>query len=78
MELIELVGSVLNVPVKTLTQQSGPENTVEWDSLAHIGIIAAAEQTYKVQLTMPEILSVKTIADLGVILKNHNVKFSNH
>ena len=77
MELKDLIGSVLNVPVETLTQQSGPENTVEWDSLAHIGIVAAVEQTYKVQLTMPEILSIKTIADLGNILKNHSVKLSN-
>jgi acyl carrier protein len=75
-QLNELVGSVLNVPVENLTQQSGPENTVEWDSLAHIGIVAAVEQTYNVQLNMSEILSIKTIAELGVVLRNHGVKCS--
>jgi len=76
-QLIELICGVLNIPVDTLTHQSGPETTQEWDSLAHISIVAAIEQTYNVQLTMPEILSVKTIADFKVILENHGVKFSD-
>lgn len=77
MHLHELIASVLNVPIETLRQESGPENTGEWDSLAHIGIIAALEQTLEVKLTMPEILSITNIADLRVVLEKHGVKFSD-
>ena len=74
-QLNELIGSVINVPSSTLSPQSGPENLPEWDSLAHIGIVAAVEQTYQVQLTMPEILAIKTIADFRNILEKRGVKF---
>ena len=74
-QLNELIGSVINVSPSKLTSKSGPENLAEWDSLAHIGIVTAIEQTYQVQLTMPEILSVKTIAELRNILENRGVTF---
>ncbi len=75
MQLNELVASVINVPAAELTLRSGPENLPAWDSLAHIGIIAAIEQTYQLQLTMPEILSIKTIADLRNVLEKRGVSF---
>ena len=73
--LNELVASVINVPAADLTPQSGPENLPAWDSLAHIGIIAAVEQMYHLQFTMPEILAIKTIADLCNTLEKHGVSF---
>lgn len=76
-QLNELVASVINVPTAELTPQSGPENLPAWDSLAHIGIIAAVEQTYHLQLTMPEILAIKTIADLSNMLEKHGVPFAD-
>jgi len=71
----ELVASVFNVPVANLTLQSGPENLPEWDSLAHMGVITAIEQTYHMQFTTSEILSVKAIADLVNILEERGVTF---
>lgn len=74
-QLNELVASVINVPAAELTPQSGAENLPAWDSLAHIGIIAAVEETYHVQLTMPEILAIKTVSDLHNTLEKHGVSF---
>jgi len=74
-QLNELVASVINVSAAELTPQSGPENLPAWDSLAHIGIIAAIEETYRVQLTMPEILAIRTIADLRNMLEKRGVSF---
>ncbi len=76
-QLNELIGSVINIPSSTLTPDSGPENLIEWDSIAHIGVITAVEQTYQVQITMPEILAIKTIADLRSILEKRGVKFTD-
>lgn len=74
-QLNELIASVLNVPAAKLTVQSGPENLTEWDSLAHIAITAAVEQAYNLQLTMPEILAIKTVVDLRNTLEKHGVSF---
>jgi acyl carrier protein len=76
-QLIELVAAIINVPSEELTAQSGPANLPSWDSLAHIGIIAAAEQTYQLQLTTAEILSIKTISDLLSVLEKYGVKFAD-
>jgi acyl carrier protein len=72
-QLNKLVASVINVPAEELTSSSGPENLSTWDSLAHIGIIAAIEQTYRVQFSMPEMLAIKSIGDLRNLLRKHGV-----
>jgi acyl carrier protein len=71
--LIELVATVLDVSPDQLVPQTGPKTLTKWDSLAHVTIVAAVEQTYDVQLTMPEILSVQSIKDLEAVLRRHGV-----
>ena len=74
-QLNELIAGVINISTAELTLESGPENIVEWDSLAHIGIISAVEQTYNLQFSMPEILGIKTVADLRDTLEKRGVSF---
>ncbi len=69
-QLIELISSILKIDATELTIASGPENIGQWDSLAHINIISAIEQNYDIQITMPEILGVKTVGDLKKIIEN--------
>lgn len=71
--LIELIAGVLALSPDQLTMESGPKNLSTWDSLAHITIVAAVERTYGVRLTMPEILSVQSIANLQAVLQTHGV-----
>jgi acyl carrier protein len=68
-QLINLISNVLNVPTSEITLQSGPKNAANWDSLAHISIITAVEQTYDLQLTMPEMLGIKTVDDLRNLIE---------
>lgn len=72
-KLIELVASVLNVPASNLDQESGPANQDSWDSLAHVTIVAAVEGTFGINLTMSEILAIKTVGDLADVLNRHGV-----
>lgn len=72
-QFIELISNILNVPSTELSLQSGPEDIVQWDSLAHINIITALEQTYDLQITMSEILTVKTVADLVNLVENKGI-----
>jgi acyl carrier protein len=72
-KLNDLIADLLNVPSTDLTPDTGPENLPAWDSLAHVSIVAGVEETYKVQLTMPEILAIRSIADLRKTLEGHGV-----
>jgi len=71
--LVELIARVLNVPPDDLTMESGPATVSQWDSLAHMTITAAVESTYQVELTMPEILSVHSVAHLLTLLEARGV-----
>ena len=74
--LLEIVAGVLGISPDQLTMESGPKTVSEWDSLAHITIAAAVEQTYHVELTMPEILSIQSVTDLLDVLQGHGVAVS--
>jgi acyl carrier protein len=74
--LIELVADVLNIAPDQVTMESGPKNLSAWDSLAHVTIAAAVEHTYGVELTMPEILSIRTVRNLQDVLQRHGVAAS--
>ena len=71
--LNDLIADLLDVPVTDLVPNTGPGNMPAWDSLAHVTIVAGVEATYKVQLTMSEILAIRSIADLRKTLEGHGV-----
>ncbi len=75
-DIVELVAGILDISRDRLTMESGPKTVSEWDSLAHITIAAAVEQTYHIELTMPEILSIHSVADLLEVLQRHGVAVS--
>ncbi len=69
----EIVGAVVGVDAAQLNDSSGRDNMMEWDSLAHINLIAAVEETYRVTFTIEEIQHIQTIGDLKAVLKHKDV-----
>lgn len=69
-KLTNLIAGVLRVSESQLSMKTGPANLDTWDSLAHVTIVAAVEETYSIALSMPEILAIKSIGDLDKIIKN--------
>ncbi len=70
-QLVEIVSGIINIPTSDLNMESGPLNQSAWDSLAHVTIVAAVEETYNISLSMPEILSIKSISDLDKAINAH-------
>ena len=73
-DVLQLIANVINEPVEELDAESGPDTLASWDSLAHVSLIAAVEQTYRIKLTMQEMLAIKTVADLLQVLKKHGAQ----
>jgi acyl carrier protein len=69
----ELVADVVAVDPEALRDSTGPENLSEWDSLAHISIIAAIERTFGVEFQMEEMFEIKSIGDIKARLKSAGV-----
>ena len=55
----------------------GPETSQEdvpkWDSLQHIALVTAIEQSFGITLSMEEMLEIRTVGDIDTILARHGV-----
>jgi acyl carrier protein len=58
---------VLN-PEIVLTEELDASKVKEWDSLNHISLVVAIEGEFGVELTVPELASMKNVGDLIGIL----------
>lgn len=72
-ELVELIAGVLDVAAEDLTAESGPLSVPQWDSLGHVTIVAAIEDTFRIELSMPQILGAKSIADFQKLIEENRV-----
>jgi acyl carrier protein len=73
-QLAELVGSVLNVDVSTIDDNSSPTSLQGWDSLMHISLISAVEETYSVFFSAAEMRETKSVGDLRRLLTAKGVQ----
>ena len=67
--LAELVGDLLELDNLKLSMTTTAENVPGWDSLAHVRIVLAAEQTFGVRFTTAEIASLKSVGDLVKLIR---------
>lgn len=72
-QLCSLVAEILGVEGSTIGPRTGPGTLPKWDSLGHIHLISAVEETYNVQLTADEIINVLSVSDLAALLEEKGV-----
>jgi acyl carrier protein len=61
--LREIIEDVLGVDGARISAQTTAADVPEWDSLAHINIIVAAEQRFGVKFGTAEIDELRTVGD---------------
>lgn len=59
--LIRLFAEGLGVDESTLGEDTSPDNTSEWDSLAAITLVSLIEDEFEVRLGAREIMKMQTI-----------------
>jgi acyl carrier protein len=60
--LIELFADELMVEAESLNDDSTPDNTEDWDSLAAMRLVAAIEEEFDIVLSTAEIMKMRSIA----------------
>lgn len=55
-KLKKLLSQILRVPQNEITSNSSPDNISSWDSLQHMNIMLALEQSFGVSFTDEEIV----------------------
>ncbi len=72
--LFAVFAETLEVPAGTLTDDSTPDNTRQWDSLKAMDLVSALEDAFDVAFTTPEIMQMQSIGHARRILKQKGVE----
>ncbi len=72
-KLYELIARVMNVPVASVTDSSGPESIESWTSFKGYVLLYELESEFKVKFTIDEAMDVKKVSDIKRHLTNHGV-----
>jgi len=70
-KLKKLLSQILRVPQSEITSDSSPDNIASWDSLQHMNIVLALEQSFKISFTDEEIVE---LLSYEIILETLNEK----
>mgnify|MGYP003337083139 CR=1 FL=1 len=71
--LYDLVAKVLNIPVDSINDESGPLSIESWSSFKGYVLLYELESEFKVKFTIDEAMDVKKVADIKRHLANHGI-----
>lgn len=71
--LIELFAEGLKVDASTLSEDTSPANTPQWDSLAAMSMVMLLEDGFEVRLSTREIMKMNSIGAARAVLQAKGV-----
>ncbi len=63
-KIFEIVARIMGVPIEAVTPESSPETLGTWDSLRHMKLILAIEESTGIEFSDEDIVSIKNVRDL--------------
>ena len=66
--LAEIFRDLLDLGAGQLSEDFSRETVENWDSLNHLRLVTAVEETYGIDMTMDEVTSIASIADVQRII----------
>jgi acyl carrier protein len=67
-ELQPIFRDVLDLPTLQLRADSNASNVEGWDSLAHINLVMAVENHYKVKFALGELQELKNVGEMAELI----------
>jgi acyl carrier protein len=67
-QLQEIFRSVLRIPDLTLTDQLTADEVPGWDSISHVRLMVAVEETFKVSFSASQLAMLENVGDLKQLL----------
>jgi acyl carrier protein len=72
-QFIKLIAELLELRENEVTDGLSIQNTDTWNSLKHMQLVITLEQTYAVQFTADEIVSMNSIGNIKQVLRGRGV-----
>lgn len=63
-KVFEIVARIMGVSLEAVTASSSPQTLENWDSLRHMKLILAIEESLDVQFNDEEIVKIRSVQDL--------------
>ncbi|KUO56423.1 MAG: hypothetical protein APF80_13770 [Alphaproteobacteria bacterium BRH_c36] len=71
-DIAELVADVFQFD-RALLGTTSPKDIERWDSLKHIELIKAIEDTFEISMTMDEMMEIRCVGDIERVLERYGV-----
>jgi len=68
-QIKEVIASVLNVDAGEIGDDASPDNLGNWDSLAHMNIIVALEERFKIRFSDEQIVRMLNYKLIVIMVK---------
>jgi acyl carrier protein len=69
----KVFSEVLGVSPEYITDETSPDNTAQWDSMAAMTLVVAIEDEFDVRLSTAEIISMRNVEIVRKVLKAKGV-----
>jgi acyl carrier protein len=69
----KVFSEVLRIPIESISDDTSPENTPQWDSLQAMNLVIALEAAFDVRLSTREIVSMRTVGLVRKVLRNKGI-----
>ncbi len=67
------IATTLKVPVVSITPSTRDKDVPAWDSLGHLNLMMALEQTFDIMLDVEDFARLTSVPEILVYLKEHGV-----
>jgi len=75
-KLKNLIAKVLKTNVELITEDSSPDTIESWDSLAHMNLVVALEESFEIELTDDQVIEILSYKLIKIVLMEQGVKFA--
>ena len=71
--IAKVFSDVLRIDPELVTDETSPDNTPQWDSVAAMTLVVAIEDEFDLRLTTAEIVSMRNVAIVRKVLRGKGV-----
>jgi acyl carrier protein len=70
----EVVSRVFGVERGSVDESSSPESVDGWDSMGHLNLVAALEETFNVSIDIGDVMEMVSVRKIRAILLEYGVR----
>jgi acyl carrier protein len=69
----KVFSDVLGISSDSITDETSPDNTAQWDSMAAMNLVVAIEDEFDIRLSTAEIISMRDVAIVRKVLQSKGI-----